>query len=416
MSLRGRTVLVTGGTGFIGGRLVEKLVLDEGCRVRVLVRDFAHAARISPYPVEMVGGDLRDRASVERAVQGCDVVFHCAYDFVPTLAGQERTGVEGTRNVAEAALAEGVDRMVHLSTMAVYQPLPPGEVTEESPWPASQDPYVLVKREAENLLDEIHRRQGLPAVILQPTIVYGPFSTFWTLTPLRRLRNPKVRVPLLDGGATPCNAVYVDDVADAMLLAATRPGVEGERFLISAEEPVTWKEFYQGLEAAAGLQSTVEVPVEEIYRLRREERKKRSIVHRIRRGARDPRTWARVSKLPVIGALAKVLPEAVLSELAKGWLHEEAPPAPRIFLPSDAAIELETSRGRVRIDRARERLGYTPRFDLSRGMEVTRRYLEWADLVGPEQPRGRPSAAVTPARPAPAPGNTSSPAPAALLR
>ena len=179
-------------------------------------------------------------------------------------------------------------------------------------------------------------------------------------------------VPLLDGGGAPCNAVFVDDVADAMILAATRPGVEGERFLISAEEPVTWKAFYQGLEAAAGVRSTVEVPVEEILRLRQEERNKRSLAYRVKRRAR--RTWARAGK---------VLPQAVFSAVENRWLHEDAP-ARRIFLPRDAAIELETSRGRVRIDRARVRLGYAPSFDLSRGMEVTRRYLEWANLVGPE--------------------------------
>jgi nucleoside-diphosphate-sugar epimerase len=268
MSLRGRTVLVTGGTGFIGGRLVEKLVLDEGCRVRVLVRNFANAARISPYPLGLVGGDLGDREAVEAAVRGCDVVFHCAYDFVSTLAGQQRTGVEGTRNIAEAALAEGVERLVHLSTMAVYEPLAPGDVTEESPWPPSDDPYVLVKREAENLLSELHRTRTLPVVTLQPTIVYGPFSTFWTLGPVGRLRDERVQVPLLDGGGAPCNAVFVDDVADAMILAATRPHVEGERFLISAEEPVTWKRFYQSLEAAVGVRSTVDMSVEEIRRLR----------------------------------------------------------------------------------------------------------------------------------------------------
>lgn len=388
MSLQGQTVLVTGGTGFIGGRLVEKLVLDEGCRVRVLVRNFAHAARISPYDVDLLPGDLRDRESVERAVRGCDVVFHCAYDMVPTIGGQRRTGVEGTRNVAELALAEGVDRFVHLSTVAVYDPVAPGDVTEESPWPPSENPYVLVKREAERLLSDLHEARGLPAVILQPTIVYGPFSEFWTLGPVRRLRKARGLVPLLDGGNAPCNAVYVDDVAEAMILAATRPGVEGQKFLISAAEPVTWKRFYRALEAAVGVESTVEVPVEEIRRLRRERERKGTLRHALKRRARDPRTWSRLGKLPGIRTVGRAVPSALLERAAHRWLETDDKPEARrrITLPSEGAIEIETSRGRVRIDRARERLGYTPRFDLEGGMEVTKRYLEWANLVG-EEPR-----------------------------
>jgi nucleoside-diphosphate-sugar epimerase len=230
-------------------------------------------------------------------------------------------------------------------------------------------------------------------VTLQPTIVYGPFSTIWTLGPVRRLRNARVQVPLLDGGGAPCNAVFVDDVADAMMLAATRPGVEGERFLISAEEPVTWKRFYQGLEAAVGVESTVEMPVEEIRRLRHEKERKRSLAHGIRRRLRDPATWSRLGKLPVLRTVRRVLPQAVLSRAANRWLDQSPPsgsngetgarPA-QPFLPSEAAIRIETSQARVRIDRARERLGYTPRFDLDRGMEVTKAYLEWANLVGPE--------------------------------
>ncbi len=287
--LQGKTALVTGGTGFIGGRLVEKLVLEHGCRVRVLVRNFTKAARIASYPVELLPGDITERVTVERAIRGCDVVFHCAYDFTPDLPGQRRANVEGTRNVAELCIEEKVSRLVHLSTVAIYSPATTDELTEDSPWPPSDDPYVLVKREAERLLRNLYEERGLPAVRLQPTIVYGPFSAFWTLHLVRRLRAGIV--PLVNGGDGVCNAVYVDDVVDAMILAAVRPDVAGEAFLISAEEPVTWRMFYRALEGAIGVKSTMEMSEAELRALLRERQRRARFSYRLLRRLRSPATW-----------------------------------------------------------------------------------------------------------------------------
>ncbi len=391
MNLQGKTVLVTGGTGFIGGRLVERLHIEHGCRIRVLVRTFANATRIAPYPIELVGGDLRDAESVEQAVRGCDVVFHCAHDFVPTLEGQRKTGVEGTRNVARAVLTQGVERFVHLSSVAVYQPLLSGEVTESSPWPESRNPYVLAKREAEELIAELHAGRGLPAVVLQPTIVYGPFASFWTLNPVRRLRSG--RVPLLDGGNGICNPVYVDDVVESMTLAATVPGAEGETCLISGSEPVTWREFYEALDRIAGTDSLVELSVEEMRRMARRRERRKRLHARLLRKARNPDVWSRVGRLWGLGVEGGGVSGRVVSALAARWLEsaEEdrrkagmgiGPAEPSIHLPTEPLIEAQTARARVRIDRARQILGYAPAFDLARGMEVTGRYLEWTNLLG----------------------------------
>ena len=79
VALRGRRVLVTGGSGFIGGRLVERLVRDCGAEVRVLVRGYASAARLARFALDFVHGDVTDAAAMTAAASGCDVVFHCAY-------------------------------------------------------------------------------------------------------------------------------------------------------------------------------------------------------------------------------------------------------------------------------------------------------------------------------------------------
>ena len=123
----GKRVLVTGGTGFIGGRLVEKLVLECNAKVRVLVRNFASASRIARFPIEMVHGNVTESDDVQAAVDGCDIVFHCAWEVQDSLSMERRVNVEGTRNVLQAALQAGVQRVVHLSTVLVYGATPDGD-------------------------------------------------------------------------------------------------------------------------------------------------------------------------------------------------------------------------------------------------------------------------------------------------
>jgi nucleoside-diphosphate-sugar epimerase len=366
--------------------LVEKLVLEEECQVRVLVRDFTKASRIAAYPVELVSGAITDRASVEAAIQGCDVVFHCAHDFNPDLGGQRQANVEGTRHISELCLQHEVSRLVYLSSIATYFPATVRELDEESPWPSTDDAYVLVKRDVEGLLRKLYEGEGLPVVWLQPTIVYGPFSRFFTLNPARRLQAGLV--PLVNGGDGICNAVYVDDVVDSMTLAAVRPDVAGEAFVISGEEPVTWKTFYHALERAIGVQSTVEMPEAEVRALLRARQRRRRFSQRVMRRLRSPGTWSLLGQLAPVRAATKLVPNAVSTRVAERWLRTGGRKvvgmdgdARQLMLPSEAVLQAETNRAEARIEKAKTRLGYSPKFDLERGIEVTRRYLEWANLI-----------------------------------
>ena len=170
----------------------------------------------------MIGGNVTDFESVRRAARGCDVVFNCAYDFAGDREEQKRSSLQGARSVGEAVLAEGVRRMVHLSTFSVYAPTQDGDLTETCPWPKSNHYYVSIKRDSERLLMQMHKAKGLPVVMLQPTLVYGPFSPHWTVAMTQQLTSGIV--PLVNGGTGYCNPLYIDDLIEAMILGGEPTG------------------------------------------------------------------------------------------------------------------------------------------------------------------------------------------------
>lgn len=239
--------LITGSDGFIGSRVVARL-LERGVDVRALVRrglvarphSGVDSRDATAATLERFRGDVCDAPSVERAAEGCDVVFHCAWGGA-TLPDARRINVEGTRHVIDAAAHAGIRRVVHLSSMAVHGYRFPEILTEDFPLTTGGDAYSISKAEGEKVAFELGAARNVEVVALRPSLVYGPRSPFWLISYFERTKNEEVT--LIDGGSGLANLVWVDDVVEAMLTAWQRADAAGEAFLISGDHPVTWYEY-----------------------------------------------------------------------------------------------------------------------------------------------------------------------------
>lgn len=256
-------IFVTGATGFIGGNLVLKLVRS-GAEVHALYRDVSRIGDIRHERIHWFRGDLTDRISIEKAMQGCEQAYHLAAFATLTAKGPEviyRQNVDGTVNVLECAMDQGLKKVVFTSTAGVLGPSGKEPLDENAPCPAELfTHYIRSKALAEQKVREYVGR-GMDIVIVNPSRVYGPgkLSTSNVARLLDLYLKGRWHIRLGNGKGIG-NYVYVDDVSDGMILAMEK-GRRGERYLLGGEN-VSFNEWFAIVNRITGRRRfLVSVPV-----------------------------------------------------------------------------------------------------------------------------------------------------------
>lgn len=236
-------ILVTGGTGFVGGHVVQELRRRE-LPVRCLVRDPQRAARLVGWGCELVEGDMTDAASLRRAVEGAETVVHLVAIRQGKKEEFERIMVAGTRELLAAAADAGVGRFVLMSALGVSE--------------ATKDlvPYYGAKWEMERLT----RSSGVPFVIFRPSFIFGRDGGI--LPTFAKLARLAPVTPIIGSGDQRIQPIWVDDVAACFADATERDDVPGRVFELGGPDVVSWNEFWERLKRARGIRRpSVHVPV-----------------------------------------------------------------------------------------------------------------------------------------------------------
>jgi nucleoside-diphosphate-sugar epimerase len=244
-SWQNRTAVITGGTGFIGAAIARKLVAL-GATVIVPTRNGRKLASSSPNNIRYVAARLTDTTQLTALLNGADVLFNLAYDFRRSVA----ENIALYTAIADSCATARIPMLVQASSIAVYDGWPSEDINENSPCDGPGHEYKIAKRAIER--DVIRRVSSgaFDAAILQPTIVYGPGSPQWTDALAERMHNGSVILP--EGIRGLCNGVYIDDVVDAFIAAATLKPGGGRRFIVSGPRPFPWADLFAAYADASG--------------------------------------------------------------------------------------------------------------------------------------------------------------------
>ncbi len=321
-------VLVTGANGFIGLRLVNRLVAD-GNQVRAFVLPGEALDSAMPKNVEICRGDITDLDSVERAMEGAGLVLHLASLVGDGFseAAHERVTVAGAANVLASAAVRKI-RAVLVSSIVVYGDAIARERCAESHRhgvPAGA--YSRAKQAQEKLAEALRYTQGLQLSIVRPGNVYGPGPTPWVRDVLAKLK--KGLPILISGGDFNAGLVHVDNVVDVIVRAAASPQAIGEIYNALDGSAVTWRRYFDDVAEIAGLG-----PVKSI-----------------------PRVMARL-----LAGLGEFFWWTVLRRKSAPALTREA-------------LALVGAAHDIPVDKARKELGYKPRVSYRRGMAEVARYI-----------------------------------------
>ncbi len=345
--MKSRKVLITGATGFIGGRICETFYLTGQYQPKAGLRSWSSAARIGRFPIEMVICDVMNEAQVAEALQDCYGLVHCA-------VGNDDVIIKGTRTILRAAQKANLQRILHISTVDVYGE-PTGDIAETQPQNYSGKAYADSKIEAEKLCWESYE-QGLPITILRPGIVYGPFSKLWTIRYAERL--VAKQWGLLDGfGNGQCNLIYVDDLVSAVGVALEHPKAVGQAFHINQPQRVTWNDYFQAFNQALGFAPLNTLAQQDVKRTSNLLQPVRLVASHVMK-----KYQAQVMRVYAQFALAKKIMKQAEESLR--------------LKPSKAELEIYKRSAYYLPQKAQEVIGYTAQHDMNSGLAKSVQWLK----------------------------------------
>lgn len=374
--------VVTGATGFVGGKLVERLADLGFDRIRVPVRSVRTSANVCRFPVERVIADLIDAERVRAVMKGARYVFHLAYGASGEDAG--RTTRLATKNVVDAAIAEGAEAVVVVSTATVFgHPKTDRPIDESFPYRPALGEYGGSKADAERYaLEQAKAQSKTRIVVISPSAVYGPSGPLFTELPARMARAGQFC--WIEEGRGKLNYVFVDNLVDALMLAAQNPRVHGERFLIS-DGVTTFRRFLTPLLGtyAEGLRS---FPKRQLLEM---EQGNRSSWRDLLRAITNEEVMLVANSLPALARPKKFIEKRLagfyanvqgkrreMREGAQAAANAPAPAAPPAWLADIfGPLEIEYS-----AKKAESVLGWKPRVDLEEGLRASVDWLKYTGL------------------------------------
>lgn len=318
-------VFITGANGFIGRALQDRYT---ALGVPVAGMDIA-----ADKNRQVSGGDLLQPDRWQSALEGSDLLIHCAALVSNTGPYQKAwdINVRGTRKVLECATKAGVARFVQISSVAAYGFDFTDGVNETAPLRPVGHPYIDSKIASEHVALAAHGAGEIDATIVRPGDVYGPASRPWVVLPLEMIRKGRMMLPAHGLGVF--SPVYIDDIVEGIVLAASEPGARGHIFNIDGGQPVTCSEYFSYLSRFLGKSA----------------------------GPKTVSTATSTVISELVGRMERLMGKP--SELGKN------------------TIGMLTRRGGYSIDKARTILGYEPAFSLEQGMKKVEEWLASEKMI-----------------------------------
>jgi dihydroflavonol-4-reductase len=229
-------VFVTGATGFIGKVTVPRLIAS-GHECICLVRNTSNKEGIDNIGCQFVTGDITDKKYLIDGMKGCDAVIHLANIYSlwePDMGIFRKVNVEGTRNVMEASLESGIQKVVHVSTIAIWGKTSDVPFNEDSPVGEPASEYAKTKYDGDQIAWELYKNKNLPLVMIYPSAVMGANDTKSTGDHIKLLINK--RMPIRGLESSVLTFVHVNDVAESIVRALEKDGNIGEGYIIGKEQ------------------------------------------------------------------------------------------------------------------------------------------------------------------------------------